>query len=154
MGAGADKWLMIIVAVLIGVMLWRTFSSWLYRPSRFKPGHGFEINDQFERNAAVQLLERNGYEVVSGKLKVPLTFSCDEERLYSRLFIDYVALKDGEYYIVKEARDRQLLEWTGSGVRNALLPFLLLYPECEGMLYINGEMNEIRKIQLVSEEEY
>ncbi|ANS74923.1 hypothetical protein AWM70_10200 [Paenibacillus yonginensis] len=154
MDAGSDKWLMIVMVLVILFLLWRTFSSWLSRPAPFKPGHGFEINDQFERTAAVELLERSGYEVVSGKLKVPLTFDCDGERLYSRLYIDYVVSKDGAYYVVKEARDRQPMDWTGSGVRKALLPFLLLYPDCEGMLYINGEMNEIRKIRLANEEEY
>ncbi|WP_138493026.1 hypothetical protein [Paenibacillus pinistramenti] len=154
MGAGSDKWLMVIIALLVVILLWRSVTSWLSRPAPFRPGHGFEVNDQFERTAAVELLERSGYEVVSGKLKIPLTFQCSEELLYSRLYIDYVACRDGQYYLVKESRSRQAVEWTGSGVRNAFLPFLLLYPDCEGMLYIDSEMSEIRKIRLVSEEEY
>nr|WP_237690659.1 hypothetical protein [Paenibacillus caui] len=145
---------MAILALLVVVLLWRSFSSWLYRPAPFKPGIGFEVNERIERTPSVDLLEQRGYEVVSGKLKVPLAFDCDEQLLYSRLFIDYVAHKDGEYFLVKEARDRKPVDWTGSGVRDALLPYLLLYPDCEGLLYINGEINEIRKIRLVQDEEY
>lgn len=154
MGPGSDLWLMAMLVLLVVFLLWRSFSSWLYKPAPFKPGIGFEVNEHFEHTAAVELLERHGYEVVSGKLKIPLAFRCDDSVLTSRLYIDYVASKNGEYYIVKEARERKPLEWTGSGVRDAMLPFLLLYPDCEGMLYINGEMNEIRKIRLVEDEEY
>lgn len=150
---GSDGWLMVILVLLVVVLLGRALSSWLYKPAPFKPGIGFEINDHFERTKTVDLLERHGYEVISGKLKVPLSFQCDEERLTSRLYIDYIASKDGQYYMVKEDRPRKPLEWTGAGVRDALLPFLLLYPDCEGMLYINDEMNEIRTIRLVTDEE-
>ncbi|WP_158454067.1 hypothetical protein [Paenibacillus durus] len=36
------------------------------------------------------------------------------------------------------ARPRRSLEWTGSGVRDMLLPYLLIYPGVGGLLYVNA----------------
>ncbi|MNP64601.1 hypothetical protein D3C76_1601090 [compost metagenome] len=72
------------------------------------------------------------------------------------MFIDYVALdEDGAIYLVKTARKRMPLEWTGSSLRDRLLPFFLLYPDCAGMLYVDIYEAEIRQIHFEwDEEEY
>ncbi len=51
----------------------------------------------------------------------------DGQALQSRLFIDLIAEKDGKHYIVKTARDRMPIDWTGSGVRDRLLVYALAY---------------------------
>ncbi|MDU5949740.1 MAG: hypothetical protein E6Z15_22095, partial [Paenibacillus macerans] len=80
-------------------------------------------------------------------------FRVNRDILHSRLFIDYIAIKDGEFYLVRTARDRIAIEWTGSGVRKELLPYLLLYPECAGVLYVDAEQGDIREISLTTDED-
>ncbi|MNW52034.1 hypothetical protein D3C74_295350 [compost metagenome] len=45
------------------------------------------------------------------------------------------------------------MEWTGSGLRRDLLPFLLLYPECAGVLYVDPDQGELKEISLTTEED-
>jgi hypothetical protein len=45
------------------------------------------------------------------------------------------------------------MEWTGSGVRKELLTYLLLYPECAGVLFVDLERNEIKVVKLTSNED-
>lgn len=153
MNGQADRWIMLLLALIAVILVGRGMNRWLRKPAAFKPGKAFSVNEHFERTPFVELLENAGYEVISGKLKVPLAFEAGDDRLYSRLFIDYVAAIDDEYYLVKTSRTRRPVEWTGSGVRDALLPYLLLYPDCAGVLYIDGEVSEIYKVRLLPEEE-
>jgi hypothetical protein len=95
---------------------------------------------------AVRLLNAEGYEIVAGKTKLPVTVTLDGNRLATRLFVDAYAMKDGELYIVKLSRDRQPLELTGSALRDRLLVYSLIYPEAEGVLYVDTSAMKIRNI--------
>jgi len=98
---------------------------------------------------SIDLLENEGYEVIGGKLKIPLSFNVNGAHMYSRLFIDYVATKEeGSLYLVILSRPRKSLDLTGSGIRDSLLPYLLIYPECSGVLYINTSSRTIQVIML------
>ncbi|MNU00607.1 hypothetical protein D3C72_2437780 [compost metagenome] len=78
----------------------------------------------------------------------------DRELLESRLFIDHFAAEEEKLYVVKVARDRKPLDWTGSGLRDQLLVYQLLYPEAEGILYVDPRQKTIEKIRFdVPEEE-
>ncbi|MDU2242435.1 MAG: hypothetical protein E7E23_17850 [Paenibacillus sp.] len=153
MGAYSDGLLMIVIAGIGAFLLYRGFRSWVRKPFSLRSGIGFEMNEEILEHPAVDMLEQAGYEVVSDKLKVPLTFRVDGELLHSRLFIDYIAVKNGEFYLVRTARERLPIEWTGSGLRRELLPFLLLYPECAGVLYVDPEQGELKEISLTTEED-
>ncbi|AWB46946.1 hypothetical protein DCC85_13210 [Paenibacillus sp. CAA11] len=144
---------MLLISLVCILLLYRAVVRWLRKPAPFKPGTAFEVNDDYEITPEVELLQGAGYEVISGKLKVPLAFEVDQEIMHSRLFIDYVARLDGEYYLVKTARSRWKFEWTGSGVRDALLPYLLIYPNCAGVLYIDTDQREIKQIHFIPEED-
>lgn len=153
MGAYSDGLLMVVIAGIGAFLLYRGFRSWVRKPFSLRSGIGFEMNEEILEHPAVDMLEQAGYEVVSDKLKVPLTFRVDGELLHSRLFIDYIAVKNGEFYLVRTARERLPIEWTGSGLRRELLPFLLLYPECAGVLYVDPEQGELKEISLTTEED-
>ncbi|MCH1639448.1 hypothetical protein MJ257_05005 [Paenibacillus timonensis] len=153
MGAYSDGLLMIVIAGIGAFLLYRGFRSWVRKPFSLRSGIGFEMNEEILEHPAVDMLEQAGYEVVSDKLKVPLTFRVDGELLHSRLFIDYIAVKNGEFYLVRTARERLPIEWTGSGLRRELLPFLLLYPDCAGVLYVDPEQGELKEISLTTEED-
>ncbi|USB34690.1 hypothetical protein [Paenibacillus sp. YPG26] len=149
----ADGFLIVVVVAILLYLIYRSVQSWLRRPALLRRGLHFDLNEDIPGHPAVELLKEHGYEVISGKLRVPLTFMVNHTKLHSRLFIDYVATREDELYLVRLARARQPLEWTGSGVRQELLPFLLLYPDCSGLLYIDAEHSEIKVIVLDSDDE-
>ncbi|MNK08819.1 hypothetical protein D3C87_267630 [compost metagenome] len=153
MGMQTDGFLMVIIVALLLFLIYRSVQSWLRKPAVLRRGLQFELNEDIADHPAVDLLREHGYDVISGKLRVPLTFMVNHTKLNSRLFIDYVASREDELYLVRTARTRQPIEWTGSGVRKELLPFLLLYPDCSGLLYIDAEHSEIKVIVLDSDDE-
>ncbi|AZK47071.1 hypothetical protein [Paenibacillus lentus] len=143
-----DGFLMVVIAGIVLFLLYRGVRIWLRKPFTLGSGIGFEFNENIQEHPAVDLLESAGYEIVSDKLKVPLAFRVEAQVMHSRLYIDYVVRKHGEYYLVRRTRERQPLEWTGAGLRRDILPYLLLYPDCAGVLYIDVEMGLIKEITL------
>ncbi|WP_154656197.1 hypothetical protein [Paenibacillus sanguinis] len=153
MGASSDGLLMLLIAGIGFYLLYRGFRIWVRKPFTLRSGIGFKMNEEILEHPAVELLEQAGYEVISDKLKVPLAFRVNREVVHSRLFIDYIAVKNGEFYLVRTARERLPIEWTGSGVRRELLPYLLLYPECAGVLYVDPDQGEVKEIVLTTDED-
>jgi len=148
LGQYLDWLVMIIVGSLLVIWLYRAFYKWLHQPlgtTKLKLGKGGDIA---ENDRCVQLLEQAGYEVTSGKHCIPITIELDGEQLGrgSRLYIDYIAEMNDEIYIVKAARERMPMDWTGSGVRDRLLVYSLLLPECAGVLFVDANEQLIRKI--------
>lgn len=141
-----DWLIMILLGVVIALLVGYRLNRWLMSPTPDRLP-GIPINERIPDHPVIGLFEQEGYEVVGGKVKINISFETDRKPLFSRLFIDYVASDDsGELYMVKLARDRKPVEWTGSGIRNQLMPFLLLYPECAGLLYIDS--NQIHRISM------
>lgn len=143
-----DGLLMVIITGTVLFISYRSFRSWVRKPLTLRTQLGFQMNDDILDHPAVHLLEQSGYEMISDKLKVPLTFKVDDNLLHSRLFIDYIVQRNGELYLVRTARERLSIEWTGSGIRKDLLVYLLLYPECAGVLYVDTERGDIKEISL------
>lgn len=141
-----------LVMVMIGVVAilllsWR-LNRWLMSPASSQLP-GVPINEVIHDHPAIDLMEREGYEVIGGKVKINLTFDADEVQVYSRLFIDYVVTDDsGDLYLVKLSRERKPLDWTGSGIRDRLMPFMVMYPECAGLLYIDLNENAVRRVTM------
>lgn len=153
MGGFSDGLLMLIIAGIAVYFAYRGFVSWVRKPLTLRAGLNFEMNEVIKAHPAVDLLEQSGYEVISDKLKIPLAFKTEDKLLYSRMYIDYIAVRNGEFYIVKTARDRLNIEWTGSGLRRDILPYLLLYPDCAGVLYVDASQGEIKEILLIHGDE-
>ncbi|MCA1295874.1 hypothetical protein LBW89_22980 [Paenibacillus sp. alder61] len=145
--------LMLLIAAIGLYFGYRGFRSWVRKPYPLRSGIGFIMNEEIMEHPAVDLLEAAGYEVVSDKLKVPLAFKVDGSILHSRLFIDYIATKGGEFYLVRTARERMPLEWTGSGLRKELLSYLLLYPDCAGVIYLDADQGMLKEITLIADDE-
>jgi hypothetical protein len=147
MGKYGDWLVMLIAGGLILFWLYRAFYRWLHEP----PGMNTklllsEAEEVQEDDESVRFLEQAGYEVTHGKYRVPITINLDGQELQSRLFIDMIAEKEGKHYIVKTARDRMPIDWTGSGVRDRLLVYALLLPDCEGVLFVDQKERTIRTI--------
>lgn len=149
----SDGLLMVLIGGFAIYLAYRGIRSWVRKPFGLRSAAGLVLNEEIVDHPAVDLLKAAGYEVISDKLKVPLAFQVDGSVLHSRLFIDYIAVKDGEFYLVRTARERLPIEWTGSGIRKELLPYLLLYPACGGVLYADAEQGVLKRIALTTDED-
>lgn len=148
-----DKVIMVVLAVILLVWVGYGLKKWLLDPASFSDSD-IPINDYIPDHPAIDLLEKHGYEVIGGKIHIPLYFSSGQEEYSSRLFIDYVVQDEDEVlYMVKLARSRLPIEWTGSGLRERFLPYFLLYQDCAGLLYVDLEHHSIRKVTFDWDEE-
>jgi hypothetical protein len=143
-----------IVIFLILIAL----AAWIYMMARNwvrdKVGHvipDIPVDDEIPEDEAVGLLEAAGYEILSGKKRIPIHVLLNDEPLQSRLFIDYFVQMEDEVYIVKLAKERKPLELTGSGIRDALLCYQLAYPQAAGILYVDLAQRKINKIAITIE---
>jgi hypothetical protein len=143
-------WLIVLVLVVWGI--WK-LRHWLNMPKNraMLPLHG-----EFEVDETVEWLEEAGYHVLSGKKRIPVTITVDDEQeLQSRYYIDYFVRSnhDRKLYAVKLARARKPIPLTGSAVRESLLPYYLLFPELDGVLYVDAGQHMISRIQFEIGEE-
>ena len=139
-----DFVVLILIAVVIVFWMWWRFRRWVYEP--FRPKLPFPDVEPFVRSEAVELLEAAGYEVVCGKKKVPLLVELDDEQLESRVFVDYFARKDHELFVVKVSNARKPVQWTGSGIRERFMIYCYLFEEAHGVLYVDLDTKQVRKI--------
>ncbi len=149
MAGSSDKVIMAFIGVALSIFIIYRIYIWLQSSPRSFMKDQIPFNNVIIPHPSIDLLEDEGYEVVGGKLKIPLSFNVNGSQLYSRLFIDYVASKEeGTLYLVILARPRKPLDLTGSGLRDTMLPYLLIYPECSGVLYVNVATASIQVIKL------
>lgn len=149
MAENSDKVVMGLIGVALAIFILYRIYIWLQSSPRSFMKDKIPLNKVIIPHPSIDLLEGAGYEIIGGKLKIPLSFKVDGLSLYSRLFIDYVATKEeSSFYLVMLARPRKPLDLTGSGLRDTLLPYLLIYPECSGVLYVNVATATIQVIKL------
>lgn len=136
--------ILLILILVVGFLIWR-FQRWLDGP--VKRRSWIPRRAEIPQDDSVELLEGAGFDVLAGKTKIPISMTVnDREQLESRLFIDYFAQKDDKVYLVKVAKERKPLEMTGSAVRDMLMVYSLIYPEADGVLYVDMATNKIKKI--------
>ncbi|MFC6332370.1 hypothetical protein ACFP56_07010 [Paenibacillus septentrionalis] len=143
-----ELFIMIIAGIFLLALLYRSFYRWLHAPatiSRIKLGRGGKLKDN---DPNVELLERHGYVVISGRHQIPVVVEVDNDILErsTSIIIDYIAEKKGLSYIVKYERERQPIELTAADLKKQLLMYTLLLPDMSGILYINHKENYIHKI--------
>ncbi|MBA4542965.1 hypothetical protein H1164_08620 [Thermoactinomyces daqus] len=93
------------------------------------------------------LLRAHGFEVMHFKERVPLVFGVDDAVYESRIFIDYIARREDELYVVVVARDRKPLRMSGAGLRDFFLPYYLLV-QPDGILYVDKEKKTVKVVHL------
>ncbi|CAM2808772.1 hypothetical protein PASE110613_01860 [Paenibacillus sediminis] len=152
-----DVILMFLIGVTVVIILFYRLRGWSDENEasvlipEMMPIREEEIFD----HPALDILSDAGYEVLSGKMRIPILFDADGVQLHSRLYIDYLVSRDHATYMVKLARERRPVEWTGSAVRNEFLHYFLLYPECKGLLYVDVAQKEIKEVYLrMNDDEY
>lgn len=148
-----DWALMAVAGGLIAIWVYRAFYRWLHTPTGSTVVLLGEATAVDAGDEHVALMEDAGYDVISGKQRIPLSIQADGQAMASRLFIDYVAERKGKTYLVKVARERKPLEWTGSALRDRLFVYQLLVPQCHGILYIDLKDRSIRQVVFTVEEQ-
>lgn len=138
----------VLFLVVFAVCVWGLYAlrSWL----REKPGVPVPEADRehLPKGEAVDLLAEHGYQVVHGKVKVPITVHKDSEKLTSSLYVDFFAKKDDRMYAVKLARTRKPMDASaGSSIREHLLAYALLYENTSGVLYVDLDKKRVHKIR-------
>lgn len=145
----------VLAGLIAAVVLWLYFRLrrwWKGYPSRTLK---FKATNADMGGEVADLLESSGYEVIGGKKRVPVTITVDgREELQSRIYIDYFVRKPetNELYAVKVAKERKPISWTGSGVRDALLPYYLLFDEVQGVLYVDMKDRSVRELEFEIED--
>ncbi|MEO3944405.1 hypothetical protein [Gorillibacterium sp. CAU 1737] len=143
----------IVILLLVLFVIWGSFQIrrwWNRLPDR--PLH-IEPDEEIPVTDAVALLENAGYEVLTVKRRIPLFIQVDGgadaggAEWESRLYVDHWAQVEEDLYLVKVERERQPYEWTGSSIRDRLLPYALLYEEAAGILVVSPHNGKIRKIE-------
>mgnify|MGYP001232340535 CR=1 FL=1 len=147
-------WLLFLTVA--GLLVWwlaRRLHLWLLEPPSArlrKLAHAGEV----EPDDAVTLLEEHGYEVLSGKHRIPLRVTVDDfPSQPTRLYFDYLAKKDQQYYLVKLERPRKPTEWSASGLRERLLPYALLFPESAGIIVADPKERTVRTVRFKVEDD-
>src|SRR5690606_32334455 len=74
-----DRFMLAIVLIVICLWLYYRFKRWLYAPMHVKLP--FPEAAPVVRSEAVRLLEEAGYQVISGKKRVPIYVELDDEPL-------------------------------------------------------------------------
>jgi hypothetical protein len=141
-----DSLILLLLSLFIIGWLIYLFRGWLMAPPKTR--YAIEPDPEIPVTEAVELLEFAGYQVLTGKRRIPVTIQVnDRTELESRLFVDHFAAVEDKLYVVKLARDRKPLEWTGSAVRDQLLVYQLLYQDADGILYVDPKQKSIEKIR-------
>jgi len=135
---------LVMVLLIVASVFWGGYyvRKWLLKPPTLRlsvrPDSEIVVTD------AVALLEESGFEVLTQKRKVSIRITVNEEdELQSRLFVDHFASREDGVYVVKVARERKPLDMTGSGVRDHLLVYHLLYPDAAGIVYVDPLLRTI-----------
>src|SRR5690625_2825176 len=140
---GNDTFVFVLVVVAIVIWLMVGLRKWLDAPlKRTFPGmdQAKKLDDQLAELLAVHL-----YEAVCGKYRLQLAIKVDDRILKSRIYIDGVAKDEEGLYAIKLAKTRQQLEWTGSGLRDAFFPYMVL-GGIQGVLYVDRTNDQVKKI--------
>lgn len=137
----------LVLILLVGVIFYFLIRKWL-------PDHFSLIDRELPQDEADEiqgevprLLSNYGYEVVRPKEKIPISIQVDEQVYESRLFVDYIARLDDEWYVVIQARERKPLRISGPALRDFFLPYFLLYQPA-GILYVDLEKEKFKVIQI------
>ncbi len=104
------------------------------------------ISDVPKSGQALALLHDNGYEVISGKVRVPLEVQHGGQQSQSRVIIDFIARKHDKMYVVKIKNKRKPERMAAANLRDEYLKLQLLFAT-DGVLYLDMEKGKINEIE-------
>ena len=117
-------------------------------------GWSIEPDDHILMTKAVELLEKSGYRVLTEERSVPLTFHVNGSiQLSGMMIVDHFVENDEGIYVVKVAEGvgGQSYALTADMIQDYLLPYMLLYPELSGLVYVDTVRQAVHRIELQRE---
>jgi hypothetical protein len=141
----------IIILAAAAIMIWwvlRRFDRWLHEPPGSRLRKLAQTGGVVEQDDTVLLLQEHGYEVLSGKHRIPLGVILDEGPVkHTHPYFDYLVSKEDKYYLVKAERAGQPMDLTTNGLRDKFLLFVLLFPDCDGIVIVQSEGKLLRTVR-------
>ncbi|MGI6125568.1 MAG: hypothetical protein ACOYEF_01235 [Planifilum sp.] len=133
---------LIVLFLLVGAIL-----AIAFRPFRsaVKSRISWPESDQSFSGEVPDLLAAHGYQVIAGKQRVPVSVHIGEKTYDSRLYIDYIARRQQDIYLVIIAKSRKPLRLSGAAVRDRFLAHFLAF-QPEGILYVEPDKGSIKPV--------
>jgi hypothetical protein len=100
------------------------------------------IENHVDSDEIMQLLTQAGYTAIRSKIRIPIRIHCQDQSFDTRLFIDGVVKKDGCIYALRIHRPRKPLQYSGSSIRDLLLPIFLI-GKWDGVVYLDTESGSV-----------
>lgn len=130
-----DGFVYVLIVLLIVIWLW---GPWKRKPS--------VSSDVPSSGKLVKLLKDEGYEIVSGKLKMPLTLHIGERETDSVISADLLVKQHGRTYAVKVEREEGE-SITAKRVRERYLPVCLAF-RTDGVVIINAAKTRVKHVDI------
>lgn len=142
-----DQWVMGLIG--IGLIIWGSYAIYHYMciPRAMENVY---LSDRFpQASQAVTLLKEKGYDVIGGEYYVPIhTYMDGKELERTKMWIDMIARRDEQWYIVRIARKQTQLEWDAKTIHKQWATYFAAYPKCAGLLVVNMKEKCIRELQM------
>lgn len=154
-----DRFIILLLSIIILYWIYRmvrkSFVSTTDTTQTMKEAvWSIEPDDHILMTKAVELLEEAGYRVLTEERVVPLTFNVNGSiQLSGMMIIDHFVEDDEGIYVVKVAEGvgGQSFALTADMIQDELLPYVLLYPEAVGAVYVDIVRQAVHRIELQRE---
>ena len=127
----------LLLGVILTVIVSRSLKTRLYKKRASRAKHAEE--------AAFDLLEKKGYEIVEEQKRAPLTFRIDGERTETVVIADYIVKRKGRIFVA-EVKNRDLDgRMLDPGIRRQLLEYFAAF-EADGVLLVDMIKRKIHSV--------
>ncbi|MFC4078212.1 hypothetical protein [Salinithrix halophila] len=124
----------VIVLFLLLVLVVYLFIRW-WKQADLNPV--LTVSSQPVRGEVPSILEADGYQVVAAKQRLPVAVHVGDQSYDSRLYVDYVATRGGQTYLVIQAKAKKPLRFSGATLRDQFLAHALAF-RAAGILYMDA----------------
>lgn len=142
-----DQWIMGLIGIGLAVWIGYAIRHYLCTSEAME---NVCLTERYPHDdEIISLLESAGYHIIGGKYYVPTQIYMDGEELEpTKLWIDMVAKRSEQWFIVRIARERMQLDWNASAIRKHWAAYFAAYPECDGLLIVDMVERRIRLLHM------
>lgn len=130
-----DGYVFLLLLLFFALLLWRPWKRRTFRTSDI-PSSG----------KLVDLVEGEGYEIISGKVKIPLTLTIGEREVTSTVSADLLVKQHHRTYVVKTERDSSE-SLSAKRVRERYLAECLAF-RAAGVIVVNADKTRVKQIDI------
>ncbi|MBD1373258.1 hypothetical protein IC620_12955 [Hazenella sp. IB182357] len=129
----------LILYMLIGAIFYFIYKRWI-APLFRDPKEPEPIQSVYGT-----IIKEKGYELIRPKETLAFSMEVDEHAYESRIYIDGIASKEDQYFLVVGAKNRKPIRFSGAAIRDTFLHYVLLF-DVDGILYVDKHKREVRVI--------